>query len=799
MMNPVLTRPAAKPGPAASSASPQSVPRVRRLDLSDDAYWLLAVVIVGAYLALWLTHFEYVYGWITDDRTVFAKGMDTIRDWKAAFSYFNALQPYFFVISYLPLRSGLSLSSVPLPWSGNLTGQFRFFLLFAVYFHAMLLLVWAWLAPQIARNRLAAILSLLLFATSPTLMLWSPQPESRLFGLPFCLLGIWLLLRLADKGWHGPWRVLGIAWLAGSLFGLAQGIHYTALYLIAPFSVVFWGIALWRGWRSRTYWLGLLAFAVGCLWLQAWMEYLSYFSVGFPWEKGPTMTLMRLRDIHRSHFTTAGNVAHWLEWFRNQLGWPLVTASGIGAVVFWRAGAPFARRGGLERAALPVTVLLGLTYILLSGTMPFFRQSSVLQPFLFLFAGVAIVGLASRAARWPAVRPAVALALLVLVAVLPWAQAQNVFQAHQGLGRMLRWAAAHPSESRGLEWLRIAWYDDNNVGLTSLEDLEQTPPNTWLASYFPFQLMTDRPSLLPAFQRAQPLVAWPTLWATDAVRAELASYWVNTDWRYHRVMSEARLYRVGDLLEQLRGQPLQVDAVTADSVAGPQAEPVNVFDHDQSPDGATGWVSANSPMPHWLAAHFAAAVPLSELSVVLAPTERSTSRIGSLEVQLADEHGAYQTVWVGRGLETYPAIDARWPQRIATGIKLVVHEQLDTNGPTSLAGIEEVVLPGFEITAPRPKRAFPELVLKEVRPGGKGFAVVGANLTPQTTLVLEGVRLPHRPPTGTETFFAPLPKQLSPPSGPVQAYLTDGFRQSNPITINLGPAASPAPDGSASR
>jgi hypothetical protein len=799
MMNFVLTRPAAKPAPAEPSASPRSVPRVRRLDLSDDAYWLLAIVIVAAYLVLWVTHFEYVYGWITDDRSVFAKGMDTVREWKAAFSYFNALQPYFFLISYLPLHSGLSLPSVTLPWSGPVTGQFRFLLLCAVYFHAVLLLLWAWLAAQIARNKLAALLSLLLFATSPTLMLWSPEPESRLFGLPFCLLGLWLLLGLRLDGRQGAWRVAVMAWLAGSLFGLAQAIHYTALYLIAPLSVVYWGVALWRGWRTRNYWLGLLAFAVGSVWLQGLMEYLSYFVVGLPFEKGPTMTLMNLRDIHRSHFTVLGDLGHWVEWFRNQLGWPLVAASLVGAVFYWRTGAASTGQGRLERAILPLTVLLGLIYVWLSGTMPFFRQTSVLQPFLFLFAGIGVVSLAGRGPRWLTARFVVALALFGLAAVLPWVQAQAVLQGHQGLGRTLRWAATQNRGAHPLEWLRIAWYDDNNVGLTSLEDLEQTPPDTWLVTYFPFQFMTDHPSLLPAFQHTQPLVAWPTLWATDAVHTELAAYWVNADWRYHRVMSEARLYRVGDLLEQMRGEPLRVDAVTADSTGAPSFEPVNVFDRDQSPDGATGWVSANTPMPHWLEAHFEAAVPLSEVDVVLAPTERSTSPIGSLEVQLADEQGTYQTVWVGRGLERYPAIAARWPQRTATAIRLVIHEQVGINGPSNQAAIEEVVFPGYEVVAPRPQRSFPNLTLTEVRPSGKGFAVVGSNVTAQTALVLDGVRLPHRPPNGPGRFFAPLPRQRGLPSGQVQAYLTDGFRQSNVITVNVGPPGLQVTDGTVIR
>src|SRR4051795_12040818 len=109
---------AAPPLNAAARPRPRRTPR---LELSPDAYWLLAIVVVALYLVLWVTHFDYVYGWSTDDRTVFAKGIATVRDWKNAFSFFNALQPYFFVVSYLPLASGLTLPSIQIPWAANLT------------------------------------------------------------------------------------------------------------------------------------------------------------------------------------------------------------------------------------------------------------------------------------------------------------------------------------------------------------------------------------------------------------------------------------------------------------------------------------------------------------------------------------------------------------------------------------------------------------------------------------------------------------------------------------------------------
>ena len=165
------------------------------VDLSRNAYLLLVAATIATYLLLWLTHFQYVYGWLNDDRTLYVKGLATLKDWSGAFSFYNALQPYFFLISYLPLKLGVSLPSQPLPFLGEQTGQFRFLLLYTMLLHAVLLGVWAWFAPALTPSRLVAWLSLLLFATSPSLIFWSPQADSRVLGLPFLLAGLWLLVQ----------------------------------------------------------------------------------------------------------------------------------------------------------------------------------------------------------------------------------------------------------------------------------------------------------------------------------------------------------------------------------------------------------------------------------------------------------------------------------------------------------------------------------------------------------------------------------------------------------------------------
>src|SRR3954453_14152761 len=125
------------------------------LDLSRTGYLAAASLIIVAYLVVWLAHFSSVYGWVNDDYYLYTKGMLTIQNWQQAFLYhYNALQAYFFLISYLPLKTGLALPSYPLPLLGDETGQFRFLLLYTVFVHAGLLALWAWFVAKLTGDRL---------------------------------------------------------------------------------------------------------------------------------------------------------------------------------------------------------------------------------------------------------------------------------------------------------------------------------------------------------------------------------------------------------------------------------------------------------------------------------------------------------------------------------------------------------------------------------------------------------------------------------------------------------------------
>jgi hypothetical protein len=664
-----------------------------------------------------------------------------------------------------------------------------------VFFHAVLLLIWGWFATALTGDRLVALLSLVLLASSPTLMLWTPQPESRLVGLPAALAGIWLLLRLDPARAGSRWTTLGLLFVAGSLFGLAQAIRYnTSLYLILPVSAAFWAVWLrWR-WRRAGYWLGLLSFGIGCLWLQALREWVSYAVLAIPWEQGPTAQLLVVRDGHHSPWGLLGNLSLWSEYLRSQMGLPLLAAIAVGWAGYVRGVREAANQARPSALVIGLSVPLGLAYLGTADTMPFFRQTSVLQPFLFLFAGLGIVYLASRFGRRQPIRWGAAAALLLLVGAVPWGQAHAVFRAHQGLGRALEWAHTHKGD-RELRWLRIAWFEDK-TSVTGLEELEHAPPDTWLISYYPWDFVGEHPSLRPYQEATPPLASWPSLYATDAMRAELKAFGYN-DFRFDPLLGDVRVAEVASLLRAMEGRPLHVESVTADSLSDPSAEPINVFDRDASPDGASAWVSADTPMPHALEVRFAEAVPLGELRVVLPPKnpsasfigDRFTSRVGTLEVQVADERDVYRTVWFGQGLERYPTIAATWEPLPATGLRVIVHRQTSHTHDTGQAIIEELAFPGYRVVAPKPERSFPELVLRELRPTDWGFNVSGANVTRHTVLALDGTRLPTRQANRPGELLAVLPDSLRTPARRGEAYLTDGFRRSNARGFTIGQSA----------
>jgi len=779
--------------------------------LSPRVYWALSLLLVAGYLAVWLANFRYVYGCQIDDWVCYVKGLHTVEDPKAAFTAGqNALQPYFFLYSYLPIWSGVSVPSYELPIYGDQTGNFRFLLLYTVFLHGLIALSWAWFAARIAGGRMAALLSSFLLLTSEEFVLWTPLPETRLIGLPLALLGLWLIIR-PDRlpvGAAGPGqRVQPHAarlFLAGSLFWLAQSLHYTALYLIVPMTIALWLWELRGGWRRRGWWLGWAAFAAGCLWLHGLLELASRYWVGLPWSQGPTMMLWRLNQANQVPCRLWESCLHLANQWRVIVGPPLILAALLGAWVWLRRVPAGWAEEPRRRTALVAGLVLGIGMILVQPTVPVFRKFCPLLPFVFLLAGWAIVWLAHAAARWRAAQYLVGSSLLVLIGVIPWQRSAEVFRAHLGLGRAIHWAHQH-CEGRPLRWLMIHY-----PYLYRPADLLADDPENLVIVYRPLQLCWSTSGRLAySLYAAAPLYRQPNFVASQSIGAGLR-FRTTAAARRNDVLCEARVYRAGDLAQHLRTDAtLRLSEVQADSSAEAVFEPANLFDRNASPDGIFVWQSSGSPPPHYIRLTLDRAAELSSLALVQRPmcvSWNAPPRLEKLRVRVAAPGGPLRTVWEGTGLEEQQVIIARFERQPAERIELALHSGGLLFTPTDQVEVEEILFPGYETEAPLPNRKLPPLVLDRVELRGEVLVAHGRGITPHTRLLVGGRELlPDFDRVNRESLLRlfdyfncvakmieyRLPGDLLMATGTYTACLTDGLRKSNALAVDLTTGSSP--------
>src|SRR5579884_3382407 len=69
------------------------------------ARWYLLLAIVGAWLAIIAHELPHFYGDFGDDYyTCFRIGYETVQAWQTAFTKWHVNAPYYFLISYLPIK-----------------------------------------------------------------------------------------------------------------------------------------------------------------------------------------------------------------------------------------------------------------------------------------------------------------------------------------------------------------------------------------------------------------------------------------------------------------------------------------------------------------------------------------------------------------------------------------------------------------------------------------------------------------------------------------------------------------------
>jgi len=366
---------------------------------------------------------------------------------------------------------------------------------------------------------------------------------------------------------------------------------------------------------------------------------------------------------------------------------------------------------------------------------------------------------------------------------------------------VLAWADANKGD-RQLRWLVT-----RRPYLYPPQDLLRDDPENWLITYYPLEPLMNHPTLAYFLNQVPPLKAQPTRWATAT--AHTHHYILSgSDLRQTPVLTEARVYRIGDLQDAMRcHEELAIETIRADSQESAAFEAGNVLDGDDSPDGCKSWRSAATPGPHWLEITLKQPRALDTLSVVLSPWRAPRPR--SLEVQQRDEQGAYRTLWTGEQLQYASTITAHWASCKLRQLRLVFRGQVAGDFPSSVVQVEEVLFPGYKIVGSGPQRPFAEVRLHSIRREGHELVARGENITEPIQLVVGGKPLatnrqwfPHRaagdiimnghyPP---QEMHALLPPEWDDHDGgaPVEVYLADRFRRSNALRIDVATLRSPS-------
>jgi hypothetical protein len=160
-----------------------------------------------------------------------------------------------------------------------------------------------------------------------------------------------------------------------------------------------------------------------------------------------------------------------------------------------------------------------------------------------------------------------------------------------------------------------------------------------------------------------------------------------------------------------------------------------------------------------------------------------------MEVQLAnDPDGAFHRVWQADSLHKQPVIAVRWDPQPVWGVRVIIHREMDIMGETNVAGIEEITFPGYYVISPQPRRNLPTLRLKSLKITGAGLLTDSENATDATWLVLGSTSISLRPDISSGRLLAKPPQAQLENRMRVEAYLTDGIRRSNSVSVSLAPA-----------
>ena len=732
-----------------------SVLTPKSYEMNQFTYWLAAACIIIIYFSLWFFNFSNVYGMSIDDSTHFRMDNWVNSDWRVIFKVPEYACKYFhFIFIEAPLENlPFKLSSYNIPFADGATDKFRYLLLAATIIHIPVAIACFWFAERLFIQRHIPLIGIGLFLVSPTFVFWTPHPDGRLFELPTLFGMLWILICLNDRI-MSAWRRFALQLLAGSLLFITLALNYDGLFYGACFLVMWWGLAFLHFWRQRQFWIEGCCFGAGFILCFAAGEWVGHAYAHVPWNQGHLATLLNQVAANQTPSPFIGRLSLWTDIFNNGLGLPLFILSTVGAIAFsWDKRA--SSLSPSSRWALVGGIGLTLCYFLAKSTFPAFRQTVGFLPILMALAalGASVSGawITAQIARWHPqrrIRGGVVAGLILLLAALPSLhESFNVFQAQRGLGKIWRYAWKHGDGQQ--PWrLHFVWESPLNKPrlLTTIDDLLSGDPETRVVSWFPHDLILGGEAtwMLPVLEQTKPLMAFPSPFGTNTWYAETVADEPLIDLRKLSALTEARLYRLGDLQQTIRGgPPLNVASVTADSVEGPY-EPSNVFDHDTSPDDIVTWRSAEGSGPHFLEMALAEPTRLGALTVV---SPVGGARIGALEVQVAGTDGSWQTAWSGSHLERQLSVDVSFPPQTVSRIRLTISNprwpQLADSLPSPYAELDEVLFPGFSIVPPPRTRTIAQPVLDTVLPlGHHRYRLEGHGITRRTRVMANGRPVP---------------------------------------------------------
>jgi hypothetical protein len=721
----------------------QTIPNIGRW-----TYVAAVTLVIGILMYAWISPFEGYYGWQADDWMTFRKSLRTAVDWRDAFTLrVNALQPYFFLYTYLPIALGLQVPSMDFPVYGPQTGMFRFVALMTIAFHGVFLAVWAWFAVVLTKNRLIALFSVVAVAASPALAVWMPQNETRYIGLPLVLIALGLVIKQLRGSDHA--LSFKIFFLAGLLCYIAFSLHYTSIYMALPVMVALGFASLltvarpssaaeriyWPWWRlppthkaegrvsrfikrtngymrrlaqagmPRRIWVWF-GFVLGFIAFAAVLEFVSYRFIGLPFSQGPLAGLAFQVDSHNvpgiSHPLLALKVRFEYAKYAWQLVGPVMLfliTLGMVLLVLGRRQAAFAGKW-LEWVVF-ASIVAAIAVVLASNGYPFFRKTLPMQPFMFLLAGVALMLVAHALTRTlPGGLRQIAFVLLFfggMAAANHSALREHlqVRESHFAMGELVK--AAKVAEASGR---KVHWYMPRLETYSLRETVAQAHPDDLIATEFLFDFLDLEPATFFALRDTKPVLSTKRIWSTYALHAE-HGHWIGYDLQNEPGMNDARLYRAGDLLATFnRGKDVKVVSATSSSQLGTQYRAQNVVDHDSMGHATSMWRSADITAQHWIELTFAEPVETDRIRLIGELFRPAPIRPDDIEIQVATGRAdPLMSITRQAGHANFAIADVAFAKRSFTRMRIIIHASRRVSfGRIYRAVIEEIDIPGYRLT-----------------------------------------------------------------------------------------------------